>query len=100
MNVPVSRLNVDILFLKIHVVPLISILVKQDLDNEHVQLDDDLRFILEHDSTRVEELVQNHTNEISETVFGHDLWISELCTKIVSNITTIAYRLLLFLFDS
>lgn len=56
-----------------------------DLINKHVQLDDDLRFILEHDSTRVEELVQSHTNEISETLDHMEKKLEELLNAVMTS---------------
>ncbi|XP_042062843.1 uncharacterized protein LOC121806769 isoform X2 [Salvia splendens] len=38
-----------------------------DLESEQIQLDDDLRFILEHDSSKVKELMESYTTEISTT---------------------------------
>lgn len=53
-----------------------------------MQLDDDLRFILENDSTKVEELLKRHTDEISTTVFGYENQFSRLQTsKINRNIS-------------
>ncbi|KAH6769431.1 hypothetical protein C2S51_014767 [Perilla frutescens var. frutescens] len=42
-----------------------------DLECEHIQLNDDLQFILENDSPMVKELMESHTNEIFAKVIGH-----------------------------
>ncbi|XP_042061254.1 uncharacterized protein LOC121805462 isoform X4 [Salvia splendens] len=41
--------------------------IDEDLESEQIQLDDDLRFILEHDSSKVKELMESYTTEISTT---------------------------------
>ncbi|XP_047947690.1 uncharacterized protein LOC125193821 isoform X7 [Salvia hispanica] len=41
--------------------------IDEDLESGQIQLDDDLRFILEQDSSKVKELMESYTTEISTT---------------------------------
>lgn len=62
-------LNVEISFLKV----LLFHCDKQDLESEQIQLDDDLRIILEHDGSKVEELMESNTSEIFTMVLAHEV---------------------------
>ncbi|KAK6159214.1 hypothetical protein DH2020_006528 [Rehmannia glutinosa] len=42
------------------------------------EIDDDLRFLLENDTTKVEELVKNHSNEFSATLYHMEQKLEEL----------------------
>ncbi|KAH6830489.1 hypothetical protein C2S53_009506 [Perilla frutescens var. hirtella] len=56
-----------------------------DLESEHIQLDDDLRFILENDSTKVEELMESHTSEIFATLHHMETKLEELLNAVMTS---------------
>ncbi|XP_057767038.1 uncharacterized protein LOC130987514 [Salvia miltiorrhiza] len=55
-----------------------------DLESEHIQLDDDLRFILEQDSSKVEELMESHTREISTTLDHMETKLEEILNSVMT----------------
>ncbi|KAG6424771.1 hypothetical protein SASPL_115191 [Salvia splendens] len=56
----------------------------EDLESEQIQLDDDLRFILEHDSSKVKELMESYTTEISTTLQHMETKLEEILNSVMT----------------
>ncbi|KAL1564253.1 hypothetical protein AAHA92_06621 [Salvia divinorum] len=63
-----------------------------DLESEQIQLDDDLRFILEHDSSKVKELMESYTTEISTTHMETKLEEILNCVMTTCRVMTLAEK--------
>ncbi|XP_047947677.1 uncharacterized protein LOC125193821 isoform X1 [Salvia hispanica] len=55
-----------------------------DLESGQIQLDDDLRFILEQDSSKVKELMESYTTEISTTLQHMETKLEEILNSVMT----------------
>ncbi|KAG8384901.1 hypothetical protein BUALT_Bualt04G0166400 [Buddleja alternifolia] len=62
-------------------------LVNSDIkaDKERVEIDDDLRLLLENDSTKVEELMKKHSGELSATLLHMEQKLEELLNAVMTS---------------